>query len=159
MNRCTRRQSRVTRSRIRRHQHCKICTVLLIVLCSLRLAPERTNLAREDKIETIVYGESVNTHGNRRSSIPTMKMAPPVLKERKAFQAFTVKVYSNYYGFEIVLQSEPHLDVGSVQRNVLINQGMSAETYERHLRAWVLFSQAFELPADVGRFQRSTSPG
>ena len=88
-------------------------------------------------------------------------MAPPVLKERKAFQAFLqrVKVYSKYYGFESVLQSEPHLDVGSTQRNVLINQGVSAETYERQLRAWVFFSQAFELLADVGRFQRSTSPG
>ena len=49
-----------------------------------------------------------------------MKMAPPVLKERKAFQAFLrrVKVYSKYYGFESVLQSEPHLDVGSIPRNV-----------------------------------------
>ena len=39
-------------SRIRRHQHRKICTALLIVLYTLRLAPERTNLARADKIET-----------------------------------------------------------------------------------------------------------
>ena len=90
-----------------------------------------------------------------------MKIAPPVLKERKRFQAFLqrVKVYSKYYGFESVLQSEPHLDVGSIQRNVLINQGVSAETYERHLRVWVFFSQPFELTADVGRLQRSTSPG
>ena len=90
-----------------------------------------------------------------------MKMAPPVLKERKTFEVFRqrVKVYSKYYGFERVLQSEPHLDVGSIQRNVLINQGVSAETYERHLRAWVLFSDAVQLPADVGRFQRWTSPG
>ena len=58
-----------------------------------------------------------------------------------------------------MLQSEPHLDVRSIQRNVLINQGVSAETCERHLRACVFFSQAFELPADVGRFKRSTSPG
>ena len=160
MNRCTRRQSLVTRSRIRRHQHRKICTALVIALYPLRLAPERTNLARADKIETMVSAVS-STYGSRRSSIPTMKMAPPVLKERKAFQAFLqrVKVYSKYYGFESVLQSEPHLDVGSIQRNILINQGVSAETYERHLRAWVFFSQAFELPADVGRFQRSTSPG
>ena len=34
-----------------------------------------------------LYGESANTRGNRRSSIPTMTMAPPVLKGRKAFQA------------------------------------------------------------------------
>ena len=108
-----------------------------------------------------LYGDSSNTHGSRRSSIRTVKMAPPVFKERKAFQAFLqrVKVYSKFYGFESVLQSEPHLDVGSTKRNVLINQGVSAETHERHLRAWVFFSQAFELPADVGRFQRSTSPG
>ena len=66
---------------------------------------------------------------------------------------------SKDYGFERVLQSQPHLDVGSIQRNVLINQGVSAETYESHLRAWVFFFQAFELPADVRRFQRSTSPG
>ena len=92
-----------------------------------------------------LYGESANTHGSRRSSIHTMKMAPPVSKERKAFQAFLqrVKVYSKYYVFESVLQSEPHLDVGSIQRNVLINQGVSAETYERHLQAWVFFSQVF----------------
>ena len=58
-----------------------------------------------------LYGESANTHGSRRSSIPTMKMAPHVFKERKAFQAFLqrVEVYSTYYGFENVLQSEPHL--------------------------------------------------
>ena len=49
-----------------------------------------------------------------------MKMAPPVLKERKAFQTVLqrVKVFSTYYGFESVLQSEPHLDVGSIPRNV-----------------------------------------
>ena len=108
-----------------------------------------------------LYGESANTHGSRRSSIPTMKMAPPALKERKGFQAFLqrVKVCSKYYGFESVPKSEPHIDVGSIQRHVLINQGVSAETYESHLRAWVFFFQAFELPADVRRFQRSTSPG
>ena len=85
-----------------------------------------------------LYGESANTHESRRSSMPTMKMAPPVLKERKAFQAILqrVKVYSKYYGFESVLQSEPHLDAGSIQRNVLVNQGESAEIYERHLQAW-----------------------
>ena len=38
-----------------------------------------------------LYGESANTHGSRRSSIPTMKMASPVLKERKAFQAFSTE--------------------------------------------------------------------
>ena len=78
-------------------------------------------------------------------------MAPPVFKERKAFQAFLqrVKVYSKNYGFKSVLQSEPQLDVGSIQRNAFINQGVSAETYESHLPAWVFFSLAFELPADV----------
>ena len=87
-----------------------------------------------------------------------MKIAPPVLKERNSFQAFLrrIKVYSK---FESVLQSDPQLDIGSIQKNVFINQGVSAKTYERHLRAWVSFPQAFELPADVGRFQRSTSPG
>ena len=62
-------------------------------------------------------------------------MAPPVLKERKAIQAFLqrVEVYSKYYGFESVLQSEPHIE--SIQRNVLIIEGVFAETYDRHLRA------------------------
>ena len=98
-----------------------------------------------------LYGDSSNTHGSRRSSIRTVKMAPPVFKERKAFQAFLqrVKVYSKNYGFKSVLQSEPQLDVGSIQRNAFINQGVSAETYESHLPAWVFFSLAFELPADV----------
>ena len=66
------------------------------------------------------YGESANTHGDQRPSIPTMKMAPPALKERKGFQAFLqrVKVCSKYYGFESVPKSEPHIDVGSIPRNV-----------------------------------------
>ena len=106
----------------------------------------------------LVLGAVISVAGLLDLSVAVV--APPVLKERKAFQAFLqrVEVYSKYYGFESVLQSEPHLDVRSIQRNVLINPGVSAETYERHLRAWVFFSQAFEIPTDAGRFQRSTSP-
>ena len=62
MNWCTRRQSRVTRSRIRRHQHRKICIALMIVLYTLRLPPERTNLARAGKIETMVSTVSPQIH-------------------------------------------------------------------------------------------------
>ena len=40
----------------------KICTALLIVLYTLRLAPERTNLARADKIETMVSTVSPLLH-------------------------------------------------------------------------------------------------
>ena len=36
---------------------------------------------------------------------------------------------------------------------------MSAETYEKHLKAWVFLSRAFGLPTDLGTFQRSTSRG
>ena len=43
-----------------------------------------------------LHGEPAITLGNRRSSRTTIKMAPPVLKERNAFQAFLQrdKVYS-----------------------------------------------------------------
>ena len=40
-----------------------------------------------------------------------------------------------------------------------LRKNVSAETYEKHLKAWVLLSQAFELPTDLGRFRRSTFPG
>ena len=89
-----------------------------------------------------------------------MKMAPPVLKDRAGFPAFRekVKVFSKYNGFESVLTSDPPVDVGSTEREVLLRRGVPPGVYERQLRAWA-FSQAFELPTDVGRFRRSTSPG
>ena len=40
----------------------KICTALLIVLYTLRMAPERSNLARADKIETKVSTVSPPIH-------------------------------------------------------------------------------------------------
>ena len=39
-----------------------LCTSLLIVLYTLRLAPERTNIARADKIETMVSTVSPLIH-------------------------------------------------------------------------------------------------
>ena len=89
-----------------------------------------------------------------------MKMAPPVLKDRAGFPAFRekVKVFSKYNGFESVLTSDPPVDVGSREREVLLHRGVPPAVYERQLRAWAHFSQAFELPTDVGRFRRSTSP-
>ena len=53
---------------------------------------------------------------------------------------------------------ESPVDVGSGERDVLLRRGVSSVTYDRHLRAWAFFSMAFELPTDIGRFRRSTSP-
>ena len=33
-----------------------------------------------------------------------------------------------------------------------LRKNVSAETYEKHLKAWAFLSQAFELPTDLGRF-------
>ena len=57
-----------------------------------------------------------------------------------------------------MLTTESPVDVGSEERDVLLRRGVSSVTYDRHLRAWASFSMAFELPTDIGRFRRSTSP-
>ena len=57
-----------------------------------------------------------------------------------------------------MLTTESPVDVGSEERDVLLRRGVSSVTYDRHLRAWAFFSMAFELPTDIGRFRRSTSP-
>ena len=100
---------------------------------------------------------SSNTHSGRGVN---MKMIPPVLKDRKGFPAFReqVKVYAKFNRFESVLTTESPVDVGSEERDVLLRRGVSSVTYDRHLRAWAFFSMAFELPTDIGRFRRSTSP-
>ena len=100
---------------------------------------------------------SSHTHSGRGVN---MKMTPPVLKDRKGFPPFReqVKAYAEFNRFESVLTTESPIDVGSEERDVLLRRGVSSITYDRHLRAWAFFSVAFELPTDVGRFRRSTSP-
>ena len=100
---------------------------------------------------------SSHTHSGRGVN---MKVAPPVLKDRKGFPAFReqVKVYAKFNRFESVLTTESPVDVGWEERDVLLRRGVSSVTYDRHLRAWAFFSMAFELPTDIGRFRRSTSP-
>ena len=100
---------------------------------------------------------SSNTHSGRGVK---MKITPPVLKDRKGFPAFReqVKVYAKFNCFESVLTTESPVDVGSEERDELLRRGVSSVTYDRHLRAWAFFSMAFELPTDIGRFRRSTSP-
>ena len=100
---------------------------------------------------------SSHTHSGRGVN---MHMAPPVLKDRKGFPAFReqVKVYAKCNRFESVLTTESYVDVGSDERDVLLRRGVSSVTCDRHLRAWAFFSIAFELPTDIGRFRRSTSP-
>ena len=60
-----------------------------------------------------------------------------------------------------VLHSEAHLDVGddAKSRVDFIRDGIDPETYDRHLRAWFFFSQAFNLPIDVERFQETNPRG
>lgn len=110
-----------------------------------------------------LQGESATAQGSRRSFRAPMKMIPPRLKDRKRFQTFQMKVvtYAKFQEFDSVLHSEPHLDVGDDRKSKVdfIREGISTETYERHLRAWFFFSQAFELPTDLGRFSRVKSPG
>ena len=99
---------------------------------------------------------------SRRSHVPPMKIPPPTLKDRKGFRIVQVKVgvYAKYHGFDSVLESEPYLDVGgSTSKEEFMRRGIDEETYQRHLNAWVYLSTAFELPADIGNFQRSSSPG
>ena len=109
-----------------------------------------------------LQGESTYTNGSRRSLRAPAKMAPPILKERKWFQAFQTKVttYAKYQDFNSVLHSETHLDVGddTKSRVDFICEGVDSETYERHLRAWFFFSQAFDLPIDLGKiFKKQVS--
>ena len=87
-------------------------------------------------------------------------MTPPVLKDRKGFPAFReqVKVYAKFNRFESVLTTESPVDVGSEERDVLLRRGVSSVTYDRHLRAWAFLPMAFELPTDLERFRRNTSP-
>ena len=85
-----------------------------------------------------------------------MKMTPPVLKDRKDFLPSASKAKFNR--FESVLTTESPVDKGSEERDVLHRRGVSSVTYDRHLRTWAFFSMAFELPTDIGRFRRSTSP-
>ena len=100
---------------------------------------------------------SSHTHGGRGVN---MKMTPPALKDRKGFPAFRkqVKVYAKFNRFESVRTTESPVDVGLEERDVLLRRGVSSVTYDRLLRAWAFLSMAFELPTDIGRFRRSTSP-
>ena len=98
-----------------------------------------------------------HTHSGRGVN---MKVTPPVLKDRKGFPAFReqVKIYAKFNRFESVLTTESPVDAGLEERDVLLRRGVSSVTYDRNLRAWAFFSMAFELPTDIGRFRRSTSP-
>lgn len=60
-----------------------------------------------------------------------------------------------------MLVSDAHLDVGddAKSRADFIREGVYPEVYERHLKAWFFFSQAFELETDLRRFRVSKSPG
>ena len=106
---------------------------------------------------SLIVELSAHTHSVRSVN---MKMAPPVLKDKKGFPAFReqVKVYAKFNRFESVLTTESPVDVGSEERDVLLRRGVSSVTYDRPLRAWVFFSMTFELPTDIGRFRISTSP-
>ena len=91
-----------------------------------------------------------------------MKIPPPTLKDRKGFPLVQVKVgvYAKYNCFDSVLESELYLDVGgSTSKEEFMRRGIDEETCQRHLNAWVYLSTAFELPTDIGSFQRSSSPG
>ena len=78
---------------------------------------------------------SSHTHSGRGVNT---KMTPPVLNNRKGFPAFReqVKVYAKYNSFESVLTTEPPVDVGSEERDVLLRRVVPSVTYDRHLRAW-----------------------
>ena len=94
---------------------------------------------------------SSHTHSCRGVN---MKMTPPVLKDRKGYPAFReqVKFYAKKCAYDGITC------VGSEERDVLLRRGASSVTYDGHLRAWSFFTMAFELPTDIGRFRRSTSP-
>ena len=110
-----------------------------------------------------LQGEPAVTHGSRRSFRAPMKMNPPQLRDRKQFHIFQQKVhtYAKFQDFDSVLYAESHLDVGDQlkSKSDFLREGVPELVYERHLRAWFFLSQAFHLTIDVGRFQRSKSPG
>lgn len=110
-----------------------------------------------------LHGESTIAHESRRSfGVAPMKIAPPKLTDKKGFQAFQqqVAVFARYHDFESVLLNEPYINVGGpTSREEFLRTGVLPETYERHLKAWVYLSTAFDSPTDIGRFRRSLSPG
>ena len=55
-------------------------------------------------------------------------------------------LFIKYHGFEGVLKSEEYLDVGgSMSKEDFLPKNVSAETYEKHRKAWVFLSQAHRL--------------
>lgn len=107
-----------------------------------------------------LHGESAVIQA-RRSSAPSIKLATPILKNRNKWLIFEsrVEVYAKYHGFDGVLTTDPYIDVGRKSKEEILNDNVPEVVYERHLKCWVFFSQAFEIPVDVGRFRRSSSPG
>ena len=67
-------------------------------------------------------------------------------------------VYAKYYRFDKLFTSDPSVDVGSNNRDILLHQGVSEVMYKIQLRAYGFRSQAFKIKADIGRFGRSNSP-
>ena len=114
-------------------------------------------------------GESTNPHSDDgraeyvQRTAPFMKMPVPVLKSRIDWPAFRDKVFTfaKYFGFEDVLLTEQDIDVGSntIDRETFIREhDVPGSTYDRHLKAWIFFGQAFQTTTDLGRMKRILSP-
>ena len=83
-------------------------------------------------------------------------MSPSGLKVRDK-----VVTFSKYYRFEDVLTTEKHVPVGAtgIDREIYIrDNGVSGALYDRHMKAWAFFNQAFVMKTDVGRMKRFLSP-
>lgn len=89
-----------------------------------------------------LYGESAATNSGRKLFMTVMKMAP---HRFTGIARKSENVFSKYNGFESVLISDPPVDVGSTEIKVLLRQAVPPAVYEIQLRAWVYFSQAFEI--------------
>ena len=59
-----------------------------------------------------------------------------------------------------MLISDAPMDVGAAgnDRSTMLRRGVPPTEYEKQLRGWVFFSNAFKEKADKGRFRRNTSP-
>ena len=89
------------------------------------------------------HSESTITRYNTHA----LKMDAPVLTTRKEFKSFEqdVRIYSKYMDFESVLTTDPPMDVGAPgnDRSAMMRRGISGKEYDKQLRAWVFFSNAF----------------
>lgn len=133
------------------------------------MARKKSILTRVDRErdESLNGGSTTRAHSRRgQPTIQTFgglqEKSPLVLRDTKEFIDFKfIEVeYAEYVGFERALKADPPVDVVKVDRDDLLGAGVPTDVYDRALTAFVIFSGAFKLPTDIGRFCENRSmPG